>query len=185
MAVSTILILALYSLYFWPFIINFWLKDKFWIDLGFWNFLALINLLIGATYSIFINYFTIRGNVLFILKIEFITVLLNVIISIYSVKVLGGVGAIIGTTSQFLLSSFLIYRYIFKNYLFEFSSIYTTRFYLFLLSGITLFVFVRFSNLSLYSNLMLLSLFTIHYIFTIKFDILKLNKKWLMNLSTP
>lgn len=105
---SIALVLALLSVYLyflWPVLSNIWLRNNEYAVYSAFVSLSVINLALSALAGTFISYFTLTDEALVVVKTDFFTVLINVIISVICCFKFGPAGAIMGTTAQMLLNA--------------------------------------------------------------------------------
>lgn len=161
-SISLVLFLiSVYIFFLWPFLSNIWMHSNEYAHFSPFVSLSIINLAIASVSAVFISYFALTDEAFIVVKTDFLSVLLNVIISIISCIKYGAVGAIIGTTAQMIVNA-VWYVYLGRakgliNYSTYFSSSYLLALSMIIFDYIILFCF----NLSALIQLLIALITTI------------------------
>lgn len=104
--ISVILsLLSLYLFFLWPVLSRTWMHSNDYINYSAFVALSIINLSIASLAGMFISYFTLTDEAMIVVRTDFLTVLINVIVSIVCCILYGAIGAIIGTTVQVIINA--------------------------------------------------------------------------------
>lgn len=154
---SIAFVLAIFSVYIfflWPFLSNIWMHSNDYIFFSPYVSLSIINLALSSLAGMFISYFSLSDEAFLVVKADFFTVLINLILSILFCIKYGAIGAIMGTTAQMLLNA-IWYIYLGgKKKLINYTSYFSISFLLLLL--VIIFDYLIIFNFSLSLSIQIL-----------------------------